>query len=195
MKKESSKVLDIFCVILLIAIVILGALYGVRSFNYYSLNEDIRNLTQISDCIYSEVEVSEEELAPNVWCYGLGFKYEIERGPIALQNYDKNKCAPGISIDLKNSDIKIDIGFRPRSSVWKTGMSLSNSEGTLDEFYRGEAKAVFYHLMPNMPRYKVGDKIGQIKLGFTVPIEFSWNDEINENTERGEGGFGSTGKS
>ena len=49
--------------------------------------------------------------------------------------------------------------------------------------------------MPNMPRYKVGDKIGQIKLGFTVPIEFSWDDEINENTERGEGGFGSTGKS
>lgn len=63
MKKESSKVLDIFCVILIIAIVILGALYGVRSFNYYSLNEDIKNLTQISDCIYSEVEVSEEELA------------------------------------------------------------------------------------------------------------------------------------
>ena len=73
-------------------------------------------------------------------------------------------------------------------------MSLANCEGTLDEFYRGEAKAVFYHFIPNMPRYKVGDKIGQIKLGFTVPIEFSWDDEINENTERGEGGFGSTGK-
>lgn len=147
------------------------------------------------DFCYDVWAVSEEELAPNVWCYGLGFKYEIERGPIALQNYDKNKCVPGISIDLKNSDIKIDIDFRPRSSVWKTGMSLSNSEGSLDEFYRGEAKAVFYHLMPNMPRYKVGDRIGQIKLGFTVPIEFSWNDEINENTERGEGGYGSTGKS
>lgn len=84
------------------------------------------------DFCYDVWAVSEEELAPNVWCYGLGFKYEIERGPIALQNYDKNKCAPGISIDLKNSDIKIDIDFRPRSSVWKTGMILSNSEGTFN---------------------------------------------------------------
>ena len=73
-------------------------------------------------------------------------------------------------------------------------MSLANSEGTLDELYRGEAMAVFYHLYPNMPRYKVGDKIGQIKLGITIPLEFEWTNEINEDTERGSGGFGSTGK-
>lgn len=146
------------------------------------------------DFCYDVWAVSEEELAPNVWCYGLGFKYEIKREVVELQKYNKNACKDGIYIDLSNSGIKIDIDFRPRSSVWKTGMSLANCEGTLDEFYRGEAKAVFYHLMPNMPRYKVGDKIGQIKLGFTVPIEFSWADEINENTERGEYGFGSTGK-
>ena len=54
--------------------------------------------------------------------------------------------------------------------------------------------AVFYHIFPNMPRYKVGEKVGQIKLGFTLPIEFEWVDELDESTERGEGGFGSTGK-
>ena len=84
------------------------------------------------DFCYDVWAVSEEELAPNVWCYGLGFKYEIERGPIVLQNYDKKRCAPGISIDVRNSDIKIDIDFRPRSSVWKTGMSLANCEGTFN---------------------------------------------------------------
>ena len=141
------------------------------------------------DFCYDVWAVSEEEVAPNVWMYGLGFKYEIERGefPYLLPYND-------LSDDLfEHFDISID--FRPRSSVWKTGMVLANCEGTLDEFFRGEPKAVFYHVMPNMPRYKVGDKIGQIKLGITPEIEFEFVDEINENTERGEGGFGSTGKS
>ena len=54
--------------------------------------------------------------------------------------------------------------------------------------------AVFYHVKPNMPRYKAGDRIGQIKLGITIPLDFEWVDEIDMNTERGEGGFGSTNK-
>lgn len=130
------------------------------------------------DLCYDVWAVSEEEVAPNVWRYGLGFKYEIVR--------DQELLAAG-------DGINISIDLRPRSSVWKTGMVLSNCEGTLDEFYRGEAMAVFYHIMPDMPRYKVGERIGQIKLGFTIPMEFEFVDEINENTDRGDGGFGSTG--
>lgn len=72
-------------------------------------------------------------------------------------------------------------------------MILSNCEGTLDEMYRGEVMAFFYHVFPNMPRYKVGDRIGQIKLGLTLPLEFEFADEINMNTDRGTRGFGSTG--
>lgn len=130
------------------------------------------------DLCYDVWAVSEEEVAPNVWRYGLGFKYEIVR--------NQEMLAAGDNINLS-------IDLRPRSSVWKTGMVLSNCEGTLDEFYRGEAMAVFYHIMPDMPRYKVGERIGQIKLGLTVPMEFEFVDEINENTDRGDGGFGSTG--
>lgn len=72
-------------------------------------------------------------------------------------------------------------------------MILSNCEGTIDELYRGEVKAVFYRVNIFGKRYKVGDRIGQIKLGLTLPIEFE-EGEINVNTERGVGGFGSTGK-
>lgn len=53
--------------------------------------------------------------------------------------------------------------------------------------------AVFYHVMPNMPRYKVGDKILQIHLNVTEPIHFIEVDELTA-TERGDGGFGSTNK-
>ena len=125
------------------------------------------------DFCYDVVAISEEQIAPNIWKYGLGFSYEIVH-------------------DLENKNIEID--FRPRSSVWKTGMILSNCIGTLDEFYRGEVMAVYYHLFPNMPRYKIGDKIGQIKLNIEVPIEFEEVENINTNTDRGTGGFGSTGK-
>lgn len=126
------------------------------------------------DFCYDVVAVSEEEVAPNVWRYGLGLAFELVRE--------------------EQDDMNISIDFRPRSSVWKTGMVLSNCEGTIDELYRGEVMAVFYHLLPDMPRYKVGDRIGQIKLGFTLPMEFEVVSELDMNTERGTGGFGSTGK-
>lgn len=146
------------------------------------------------DLCYDVWAVDEEEIAPNIWRYKLGFSYEIVRDKITIENYDTIKCGGEILVNLIKSPVVISIDFRPRSSVWKTGMSLANCEGTLDEFYRGEAMAIFYHVMPNMPRYKAGERVGQIKLGFSYPCEFEFVDEINEDTERGTGGFGSTGK-
>ena len=46
--------------------------------------------------------------------------------------------------------------------------------------------------MPNMPRYKVGDKIGQLTLSITEPMEFVEVESLDK-TDRGDGGFGSTG--
>lgn len=132
--------------------------------------------TYEKDFCYDVVAVSEEEVAPNVWKYGIGLAFEIDRSDTFFAISDAN-----MSID-----------FRPRSSVWKTGMVLSNSEGTIDELYRGEVSAVFYHVMPDMPRYRVGDKIGQIKIGTTSTIEFEEVEELSE-TERGCGSYGSTG--
>ena len=135
----------------------------------------IPNKTYNSDFCYDVVAISEEEIAPNVWKYRLGFKYEI----ILDDNY---------------KDMNVALSFRPRSSIWKTGMVLSNSIGTLDEMYRGEVCAIFYHVLPNMLRYKVGDKIGQIHLDLALPISFKKVDCIDNNTERKDNGFGSTGK-
>lgn len=150
------------------------------------------------DFCYDVFAATEEEIAPNVWRYGLGLAFEIEKCPINIGKTVMDIASefdyPIICLDDEKSPIILDLDFRPRSSVWKTGMSLSNAEGTLDFGYRGEVAAVFYHILPDMPRYKVGDRIGQIKLGFTYPLDFEFVDEINMNTDRGEGGFGSTGK-
>lgn len=145
------------------------------------------------DLCYDVWAVSEEEIAPNVWMYRLGFKYEIDREPWR-DRFVTDMCVHVARERCLWDMFDISIDFRPRSSIWKTGMQLANSTGTMDEFFRGEPKAIFYHIFPNMPRYKVGDKIGQIKIGLAPRnVKFEWVDEINENTERGEGGFGSTG--
>jgi dUTP pyrophosphatase len=132
--------------------------------------------TYDKDFCYDVVATSVEEVAPNVYKYGIGLAFEIDRS---------GEIMPDI--------INAAIDFRPRSSVWKTGMILSNCQGTIDELYRGEVCAVFYHIMTNMPKYEVGDRIGQIKLGYAEKIQFEEVDELST-TERGDGGYGSTGK-
>ena len=84
----------------------------------------------------------------------------------------------------------------PRSSIRKTDLSLSNSVGVIDSGYRGEIQATFNQkaLSKNGSLlYGVGDRIMQIIIIPYPPIEFEEVNELN-NTDRGQGGFGSTGK-
>lgn len=154
------------------------------------------------DFCYDLVAVSEEEIAPGVWKYGFGFGLQLVRecvetdGAILLKDLVKGKylsyaCTHSFSMELKNINLSIDI--RPRSSVWKTGMLLSNCEGTVDEGYTNEISAVFYHVLPDMPRYKVGDRVAQMKIGFTLPCEFEEVEDFKDKTDRGLNGYGSTG--
>lgn len=150
-----------------------------------------------SDFCYDCVAVSEEEIAPNVWRYGLGIALQIERGfqPVitGLTCHGGKVALRHTKMDFRRSPLNLSIDARPRSSVWKTGMILSNCEGTIDENYTGEISAVFYHVMPHMPRYKVGDRVCQIKLGVAIPMEFKQVQELND-TDRGDNGYGSTGR-
>ena len=79
----------------------------------------------------------------------------------------------------------------PRSSIRKTDLVLSNSVGVIDSGYRGEIQATFKRTGLN--KYEIGDRGAQIMIIPHPPIEFEEVEELN-NTERGEGGFGSTGK-
>jgi dUTP pyrophosphatase len=96
--------------------------------------------------------------------------------------------------------LEIPFGFVglifPRSSVRKTRLMLSNCVGVVDSGYRGELQATFNKVNHNSIAendYKVGDRIAQIMIIPHPPIEFEEADELSD-TERGDGGFGSTGK-
>ena len=87
----------------------------------------------------------------------------------------------------------------PRSSISKYDLQLCNSIGLIDEGYIGELKLRFRRIKRNVPegirmcdQYNVGDKIGQLLILPCPRIEFREVEELSK-TERGDGGFGSTG--
>lgn len=78
------------------------------------------------DFCYDVWAMDEGEIAPNVWRYKLGFAYEIDRTTF-------NQLCVVNKQNLEHpEDINLSIDIRPRSSIWKTGMVLSNCEGTLN---------------------------------------------------------------
>ena len=83
------------------------------------------------DFCYDVYATDREEIMPNVFKYKLGFSYEIVRDYVTIE-YDLPGVLPGINIDLKKSPLILDIDFRPRSSIYKTGLVLANSIGTLE---------------------------------------------------------------
>jgi dUTP pyrophosphatase len=84
-----------------------------------------------------------------------------------------------------------------RSSVRKYDLSLTNCVGVIDSGYRGEIQATFKKtnwLRGNdSEKYEVGDRGAQIMIIAYPQIDFVETDTLNE-TDRGDGGFGSTGK-
>jgi dUTP pyrophosphatase len=94
---------------------------------------------------------------------------------------------------------EIPLGYKgvivPRSGITKTPLVMQNSPGQVDASYRGEwmvkFKSTGCHLFKNP--LKVGDRVAQIYFERVEQSEFLLVDDLST-TDRGEGGFGSTGK-
>ena len=80
----------------------------------------------------------------------------------------------------------------PRSSIRKYDLELTNSVGVIDSGYRGEIQLTFNKVNNKTTIYNVGDRVGQIMIIPYPKINFVESDELTI-TERGEGGFGSSG--
>ena len=79
----------------------------------------------------------------------------------------------------------------PRSSVYKTGQRLTNSVGVIDSGYRGEIMLKFTRAAIDS-QYKVGDRVGQLIIIPYPKVKFEEVKDLGT-TDRGQGGFGSTG--
>ncbi len=105
----------------------------------------------------------------NCWVYGTSLAIEIPKGHVGL--------------------------LFPRSSNRKTDAYLTNSVGVIDSGYRGEIMFSYKNRDSRIDEqpYKVGDRIGQIIILPYPQIEFNVVDELSD-SNRGEGGHGSSGK-
>ena len=86
------------------------------------------------------------------------------------------------------------VGFIfPRSSIKNTDLILRNSVGVIDSGYRGEIRIVFLDVDPKDMDYNIGDRVAQLVM---VPCFNGTVEEAEElsSSDRGEHGFGSTGK-
>ena len=89
----------------------------------------------------------------------------------------------------------------PRSSVTKKDMILKNSVGVIDSGYRGEVSFRFHAFknevlgmsIPSDNVYTAGERVGQMMILPIPTVEFEEVDELSD-SDRGEGGYGSTGK-
>lgn len=80
----------------------------------------------------------------------------------------------------------------PRSSISKYDLRLSNAVGIIDSGYRGNVMFKFKPTNKSHEFYKVGDKIGQLIIIPYPKIELIESEELSD-SDRGKGGFGSTG--
>lgn len=111
--------------------------------------------------------------------------------PIVMQPMQRTLVATGIFVAIPEG---YEIQIRPRSGMaLKQGITCLNTPGTIDADYRGEVKVILINLSTEEQTIAPGDRIAQMVLQKVEHIEWIEKDTLNE-TERGTGGFGSTGK-
>lgn len=110
---------------------------------------------------------------------------------ITINSLQRVMVPTGLFIELPKG---FEAQIRPRSGLaWKHGLTVLNSPGTIDADYRGEIKVVLVNLSNEPFVINNGERIAQMVVAAHASIEWE-NSEILEETTRGAGGFGSTGK-
>lgn len=111
---------------------------------------------------------------PKGYCYQIG---------------EKHTYGTGLAFEIPQGHVGL---IFPRSSIHKYDMTLSNCVGVIDSDYRGEVKAVFRHGRHGEV-YQPGDRVAQMVIVKLPAVEIEEVERLSS-TDRGEGGFGSTGR-
>lgn len=119
----------------------------------------------------------------------------LDRGYIKLRPFERILFHTGLTIaDMdEGPGIDIEIQVRARSGVaLKRGLMVANAPGTIDSDYRGVAGVILYNSTPFLNKVEKGERIAQFVPCTVYRPEIESSNEIT-NTQRGEGGYGSTG--
>lgn len=111
--------------------------------------------------------------------------------PVILKSLERTLIPTGLFIELPQG---YEAQIRPRSGLaLKHGLTVLNSPGTIDADYRGEIRVILVNLSAEEFVINDGERICQMVIAQHVQVEWQAVDAIND-TVRGAGGFGHTGK-
>ncbi len=111
--------------------------------------------------------------------------------PMTLKPLERALIPTGLYIELPQG---YEAQVRPRSGLAiKHGITVLNSPGTIDADYRGEIKVILINLSNEPFTINNGDRIAQMVIAKHETAQWIEVEQLTE-TQRGEGGFGSTGK-
>ncbi len=121
---------------------------------------------------------------------GMDIRAYLDR-EIKLKPLERAVIPTGLYIELPEG---FEAQVRPRSGLAaEKGITVLNTPGTIDSDYRGEIKVIIINLSENDFIIKNSDRIAQMVISRYQKIEWELVDSIND-TDRGTGGFGHTGK-
>lgn len=111
--------------------------------------------------------------------------------PVTIAPLERSSIATGIFIALPAG---YEAQIRPRSGLaFKSGITVLNTPGTIDADYRGEIKVILVNLSNESVEIAPGDRIAQMVIAKHACAVWNEVEQLDE-TERGEGGFGHTGR-
>jgi dUTP pyrophosphatase len=111
--------------------------------------------------------------------------------PEVLKPLERKLIPTGLYIELPKG---FEAQIRPRSGLAiKKGITVLNTPGTIDADYRGEIRVILVNLSNEDFSIENGERICQMVIAAHETVEWNLTEELNE-TERGAGGFGHTGK-
>ncbi len=115
-----------------------------------------------------------------------------------LTSVENVRLMPGLPVAVGTGlAFQIPVGYemqiRSRSGLALKGVVVANSPGTIDPGYRGEVKAILVNVGRNPVEITSGQRVCQAVIARTVSAQFKVEEALDE-SERGEGGFGSTGE-
>jgi dUTP pyrophosphatase len=120
---------------------------------------------------------------------GLDLRANIDE-PIELKSLERTLVPTGLFIELP---MGTEAQIRPRSGLaFKNGITVLNSPGTIDADYRGEIKVLLVNLSNTSFLINDGERVAQMIIAKHETIEWRETNSLQE-SERGAGGFGSTG--
>lgn len=121
---------------------------------------------------------------------GMDLRADVET-TVVLKPMERKLIPTGLYIELPEG---FEAQIRPRSGLaFKHGIGIVNSPGTIDADYRGEIKVLLINFSSDDFEINTGDRIAQMVVAKHEHVSWEQVEVLNE-TQRGEGGYGHTGK-